>query len=435
MARVGKSKSWSEVMGDWIPRWFKRPENRKVVVDSEIQFNTVKPRCQQQNSVWSAPADIDLSHYRRTDENDNDEFYDSISYEIPLKNQSTPKSDLCEKQNNRENDIAHKTYSKLNPNAPVYTQQQPGFQPKVDDRRYENRNKQPNAKMFRRHKEPDKFDGEKIDWLDYLQHFETVAYWNGWNFQEKALQLSMSLTGEAQRVFNDIAKYIPLYDFDALVNELGHRFNPIDRESTFRFEFRNRLRLPNESVMQFGYALLRLANKAFPNISREAQEEWVLDQFITGLKNIETAKHVQFGHPRNIHEAIKLATEYESFEKNAMGKKFVKPANGQINAVGNLGIGDPYQKSVSDLNEKVDKSLTQINELSKQVKELVNLPQNTSNSNQYKRQNQNKGKDLSKIMCFRCKEMGHFSNNCPKAKSDNRVGQNNSVSQQSNQLN
>ena len=50
--------------------------------------------------------------------------------------------------------------------------------------------------------------------------------------------------------------------------------------------------------MQFGYALRRLASKAFPGISLNAQEQWILDQFINGLGNAEIRKHVQFAHPK-----------------------------------------------------------------------------------------------------------------------------------------
>ena len=77
--------------------------------------------------------------------------------------------------------------------------------------------------------------------------------------------------------------------------------------------------------MQFGYAL-RLASKAFPGISLNAQEQWILDQFISGLGNAEIRKHVQFAHPKFLHEAISLATEYECFENNA-NKKLSKPGN------------------------------------------------------------------------------------------------------------
>ena len=35
---------------------------------------------------------------------------------------------------------------------------------------------------------------------------------------------------------------------------------------------------------------------------------------VTGLNNHELKRHVQFGHPKNLNEAIALALEYDSFE-------------------------------------------------------------------------------------------------------------------------
>lgn len=40
----------------------------------------------------------------------------------------------------------------------------------------------------------------------------------------------------------------------------------------------------------------------------------VIDQFINGLGHHELQKHVQFRHPRTLHEPIGLATEYEALE-------------------------------------------------------------------------------------------------------------------------
>ena len=51
----------------------------------------------------------------------------------------------------------------------------------------------------RKERHPDKFNGT-IDLADYLNHFDRVARGNTWNREEKAMQLSMSLTGEAQGV-------------------------------------------------------------------------------------------------------------------------------------------------------------------------------------------------------------------------------------------
>ena len=72
----------------------------------------------------------------------------------------------------------------------------------------------------------------------------------GWNDFEKASQLIMSLQGEAQRVFSDISPCINTQDYGALITELENRFNPAEREATFKIEFRNRTKKDNETPMQ-----------------------------------------------------------------------------------------------------------------------------------------------------------------------------------------
>ena len=54
-------------------------------------------------------------------------------------------------------------------------------------------------------------------------------------------------------------------------------------------------------------------------------EVHVIDQFINGLGHHELQKHVQFRHPRTLHEAIGLATEYEVLESSIDRVK--KPQN------------------------------------------------------------------------------------------------------------
>ena len=37
----------------------------------------------------------------------------------------------------------------------------------------------------RKQKEPDKFEGDKVEWADFIAHFDMVARWNDWTYTEK----------------------------------------------------------------------------------------------------------------------------------------------------------------------------------------------------------------------------------------------------------
>ena len=84
----------------------------------------------------------------------------------------------------------------------------------------------PNEKLpHRKQKEPDKYDGEKVEWQDFRVHFETVATWNGWTNFEKGLQLATCLRGKAQKVLSEL-KPSQKSDYHTLTTVLAERFNP-----------------------------------------------------------------------------------------------------------------------------------------------------------------------------------------------------------------
>ena len=90
-------------------------------------------------------------------------------------------------------------------------------------------------------KEPEKFDGKAIDWKDYIVHFEKTAAWNQWSEIEKAQQLSMSLRGVPQKLLGDLSPEVT-NDYTKLKDTLAQRFNPKERVTAYRCEFRTRTR-------------------------------------------------------------------------------------------------------------------------------------------------------------------------------------------------
>ncbi len=63
----------------------------------------------------------------------------------------------------------------------------------------------------------------------------------------------------------------------------------------------------------FGYALCHFAMSGFRKISSDAREEWVIDQFVSRLDNVDMRRHVQLSHPATLEKAISMTTEYESY--------------------------------------------------------------------------------------------------------------------------
>ena len=125
--------------------------------------------------------------------------------------------------------------------------------------------------------------------------------------------LSICLKGEAQKLLSGLTVY-QLCNYGTLKSILADKYDPKEKEVTYRCQFRYRRREKGESSFNYGYQLNKLTQKAYPNFTLSQLEVHGIDQFINGLGSNELQKHVQFRHPKPLHEAIGLATEYEALE-------------------------------------------------------------------------------------------------------------------------
>ena len=118
------------------------------------------------------------------------------------------------------------------------------------------------------------------------------------------------------------------------------RFNPKERTTPYRCEFRNRRRGKGESVEEYGYALNRLAYRDMYAVAREII---IVEQFVIGLGNVDLQRYVQFGHPQTINQAVSLAGEYIAFQGGADGRP--RKVDWQDQVV-------PIRKIDEEINEK-----------------------------------------------------------------------------------
>ena len=140
-----------------------------------------------------------------------------------------------------------------------------------------------------------------------------MSQWNNWSKNEKAAHLAWSLRGPAQRILGDLTRD-KLINYEALVAVLTQRFNPAEREMAYRCEFRNRKRQLRETAADYGYALKRLATRAYSTVLISLRESIVVEQFIIGLGSTEIRQHVQFAHPASLDRAIFLALEFKALK-------------------------------------------------------------------------------------------------------------------------
>lgn len=205
----------------------------------------------------------------------------------------------CRSDNDRKASSTVEGQQNINPNYALTTEQQ---------------SKPVQTSTLKKEIQPDNFDGGgKTEWSDYIIHFEQCAAWNQWTETQKTQMLAIHLRGEAQKLLSSLT-VAQLSDYSKLKSILSNRYDPKEKEVTYRCQFRYYRREKGTSASDYGYNLSKLAQKAYPNLTLDQLEVHVIDQFINGLGHHELQKHVQFRHPRTLHEAIGLATEYEALE-------------------------------------------------------------------------------------------------------------------------
>ena len=111
-----------------------------------------------------------------------------------------------------------------------------------------------------------------------------------------------------------------------------------------------------------------------------------------GLTDPEIRRHVSLAHPRNVDQAITLATEFETLTQSLKGVMIAKPK--QVAAVSDPNTAPGNSQTTDDL-------LTTLIELVKKQNQAKNGPQNRPQGSK------------SQIICYHCGQKGHIARQCP----------------------
>lgn len=165
---------------------------------------------------------------------------------------------------------------------------------------------------------PGTYDGTG-SWSDFLIQFNLIADYYHWNNYDKALQLATHLRGTAQGVLGDLSQ-TQRTDFESLTSALAARFEPVQQSELYRAKIKSRLRRKGEPIVELAQDVRKLIRLAYPSANADVREQLSKDCFIDALNDHDLEWAVLQGKPCSVEDAMKLALEYEAFQKGRRGR-------------------------------------------------------------------------------------------------------------------
>lgn len=197
---------------------------------------------------------------------------------------------------------------------------------------------------------PGTYDGTG-SWSDYLIQFNLVADYNKWGNYDRALQLATHLRGTAQGVLGDLTQDQRTH-FAALTSALAARFEPVQQSELYRAKIKSRIRRKGEPIVELAQDIRKLIRLAYPSANADVREQLSKDCFIDALNDNDLEWAVLQGKPRSVEDALKLALEYEAFQKGRRGRYGdVRPFSTQGQDLAPCAASDNPQKGYQKGNQ------------------------------------------------------------------------------------
>ena len=156
-----------------------------------------------------------------------------------------------------------------------------------------------------------RFSGEgKTSLKQYLRQFELVAKFNGWDDEEKSLQLVTSLEGAALDTLDRVDG--PM-NYQGVASALRSRFPDYDCTSSYQNAFDTASRRSGEEPGSLATRLGELGFKAYPDVPPGTMDRLILRQFMMAQPQQVRSK-MALVNPSTIQEAVQLVSRLDGME-------------------------------------------------------------------------------------------------------------------------
>ena len=259
------------------------------------------------------------------------------------------------------------------------------------------------------------FNSKNIGWPAWFRHFRAVADVQGWDKDQRALQMV-------------------LYLVSYLVGLLSARFDPASRVSASRSRFHGRTRRHQEDADSYADSITELCRLGYPQSSPELRQELISEQFVRGQSDPELKKYlwvvIRTQKDRKLQTLIEVCTDFASLSHTASVHRpaeqvFALEEDDDREEEGVFAVVDRQQWSTQRAAEPpLSPELQQMFALARRMGyEMRPIARRFDAPRQMPgpRSSPNKDyrapfrpRDYSRTKCFSCGQLGHTQVRCPK---------------------
>ena len=277
-----------------------------------------------------------------------------------------------------------------------------------------------------------RFNNKTIGWPAWFRHFKAVTDVQGWDKDQRALQMVSYLDEKAMNVAQELSDR-ELYDYDVLVELLSARFDPASRVWASRSRFHGRTRRHQEDADTYADSITELCRLGYPQSSPELCQELISEQFVRGQSDPELKKYlwvvIRTQKDKKLQTLIEVCTDFASLSHTT---NVHRPAE-QVFALEEDDDREEEMFAVVDrqqwntqraaeppLSPELQQMFTLARRMGYEMRLIVrrfDAPRQTPGP----RSSPNKEycapfrpRDYSRTKCFSCGQLGHTQVRCPK---------------------
>ena len=183
--------------------------------------------------------------------------------------------------------------------------------------------------------------------------------------------------------------------FEEFTAKLVERFDSGKTREDYKLQLRARCQRPNEDFEGFVDNVMEFGENAYPEAVYSFKVELARDQFIQGVTLSNNLREkVYMSQPESLVEAVRVVRRLESARKACQAVPSAEKKK-SVNAVSGSAESEKASSEICELKELVIG-------MNDKIRELERKAETTSTS---RRRNE--------VVCFACREPGHFARNSP----------------------